>query len=245
MALQVTRTPSRMESNGPYLVEVFDDFFTLNISATTGAADYQLTETAAGATQLLSATESGGVLVLTQAANDNDVIDISANAGVKTSDLKPGEPYKFFCRFRTEDADDVDLHIGLNIKDASMQAGAAADYVMFRLQEGGAGLDLVVSKDSNVTTIDNIATVIDGEYVYAEFIWKPDPTTTDTGQIQYRVICNDLISQGAATVPGNFPDDVVLFKDFQVQNGTTAADVSAIDFWGESYILPASVPTDG
>lgn len=237
--MNVTRTPTRRESNGPFVVRIFDDFHRFSGSATTGVADYEVFETAAGATQLLSAVDSGGVLILTQAANDDDVIAISGNAGVKLADCKPGEPLFFQARVMTEDADDVDLHIGLSIKDNSMQAGAPADYVCFRLQEGGAGLDLVISKDSVTTIVDNLITIADSTWFEVEFTYLPDPVTPDIGSLLYTVRTNGFKASGSVNAAGNFPDDVVIFPMYQVQNGTTAADVSKIDYWELQYTLPA------
>lgn len=245
MALQATRTPSRFESNGPFTIKLEDDFFGFNMSATTGLADYQLTETNASSTELLSATLSGGVLTLTDQGTEDNVIDISANAGVKVSDLKPGEPVRFWARFKTTDADQMDIHIGLNIKDASIVAGAPADYVMFRSADGAATLDLVISKDSNVTTVSDFITLADDTWCYVEFEFVPDAATPDLGAVKYRARTNGTKAEGSVPAAGNFPDDVVIFLNLQAQLGEGAADVTDLDFWGMEYILPALADTAG
>ena len=224
-------TPEFVWDKGPSEWVFWDDFNDLSISATAGAAKWWLTETAAGATQLLSLTESCGVLNLTQTTNDNDVISIIANSGVKLTDMKAGEPLLFGCRLKTADVDDVDLHVGMGIQDASMQASAPADYIAFRLQEGGAGIDLVISKDSVVQVIDNFINMADG--VYARCFWAYSPAASpdqDTGTLQYSFHSNGVVKRGTVDINGVFPDDVVIFPLVQAQNGSTDADLTAIDW---------------
>jgi hypothetical protein len=193
--MHITRTPSRMESDGPFKIVQWEDFGGLNISSTTGLADWQFTESAAGATELLSATISGGVLVLTDTNTEDQLVDISANAGVRVDACKPGSPIKFQARFKTDDADQMDIHIGLNIKDASMVAGAAADYVMFRSQDASAALDLVISKDSATTEVLNFITLADDTWCHVEFEFLPDATTPDLGAVKYRAITNGTVDR--------------------------------------------------
>ncbi len=234
-----------MESNGPFKIKVWDDFVGLNLSATTGAADYQLTETNASSTELLSATLSGGVLTLTDQGTEDNVIDISANAGVKVADCKPGEPVKFCARFKTTDADQMDLHIGLNIKDASMVAGASADYVAFRTADASAALDLVISKDSVTTIVQDFISLADDTWCYVEFTFFPDATTPDLGSVVYKARTNGTSVSGSVPAAGNFADDVVLFPDIQAQLGEAAANVTDIDFWELEYTLPALADNAG
>lgn len=242
--MHVTRTPNRMESNGPFLIKMWEDFHTFNMSATTGLADWQLTETNAGSTELLSATLSGGVLELTDQGTEDNVIDISANAGVRVDACNSGSPIKFQCRFKTTDADQMDIHVGLNIKDASMVAGAAADYVMFRSQDASAALDLVISKDSVTVEVLNFITMADDTWIHVEFTYTPT-TTQDTGTLVYKAFTNGSAVEGSVNTAGCFPDDVVIFPDVQAQLGEGAADVTSIDYIGLEYTMPALASTAG
>jgi hypothetical protein len=234
-----------MESDGPFLIKQWEDFGGLNISSTTGLADWQFTETAAGSTELLSATLPGGVLVLTDTNTEDQLIDISANAGVRVDQCKPGAPVKFQARFKTDDIANMDIHVGLNIKDASIVAGAPADYVMFRTQDASSYLDLVISKDSVTTEVLNFILLASDTWIHVEFEFTPDATTPDIGAVKYKAICNGSAVQGSVPAAGNFPDDVVVFMDFQAQLGEATANVTSIDYMGLEYTLPALASTAG
>jgi len=214
---------------GPPKVGFFDDFNDLNFSATSALAKWTHLETAAGASALLSLTETGGVLELTQAANDNDVISLIANSGVKVSDLKAGEVLRFGCRWKVTDADDCDVTIGMSIHDTSIVASVPADFVAFALRDGSAGIDLLISKDSVITTVDNIIDAADATYVRCFFEYKYS-ATQDIGELSYEIHSNGTRRGGQVNTNGNFPDDVVIFPCIQFQNGAAAADVMNVDW---------------
>jgi len=216
-------------NKGPDSWSFWDDFNDLNFSATSALAKWTMLETDAAATELLDLTVTGGVLKLLQDNNDADVISMIANSGIKVSDLKAGESVYFGVRFKTDDADDTDLHIGLGIHDTSYQASAPADFVCFQLVEAAATLNLVCQKDSVATTASAIATVADDTWVRAFFKYDPG-TVTDTGRLYWTVHSNGTKSEGYMDTNGNFPDDVVIFPVIQAQNGAAATDATSIDW---------------
>lgn len=225
--------PNVVHGQGPQVWYFFDDFngITVNESLDTVSAVgiWTLAESSTAATELHDLTVTGGVLKITQAATDNDVVSLIANSGIKVSDLKAGEPIFFGVRFKTDDADDVDLHIGLGIHDTSYQASEPAGHCTFRLVEASAGLDLVARKDGTSTTADNIITIADDTWVRAFFKYTPS-ATTDIGDLEYVVHSNGTVQSGTIGTAGNFPDDVVIFPVIQVQNGAAAADTTSIDW---------------
>lgn len=216
---------------GPEEYIFFDDFNgNLGNNTTTALDKWYFLETAAGATQTFDTSVTGGVLLLTQTTNDNDVISMQANAGIKVSDLKAGEPVEFGCRFKVTDVDDCDLHIGLSIQDVSMVASAPADYCCFRILDSEATgiLKLTCNKDSaeSVTTLGALA---DDTWVRAFFKFTP-LSTTDLGDIEIKVHTNGNVYNGTLAAAGNFPDDVVIFPCIQFQNGAASADVCSVDW---------------
>lgn len=225
-----TEWPLMVHNAGPQAWVFFDDFNDGPFTSTTSAlGKWTLFETDASATELLDLTVPGGVLKITQAANDNDVVSLIANAGIQVDALKTGETLFFGVRFKTEDADDVDLHTGLSIHDTSMAASVPADMAVFQIVEGSASLNLIARKDATNTSALGAGTVADGTWVRAFFAYTPT-SVADIGTLEYRIHSNGVMTEGELTTAGNFPDDVVIFPTFQVQNGAAAADVTHIDW---------------
>jgi hypothetical protein len=194
----------------------FNDFDTYT------AADWTITTTEAGAG---SATEAltdadGGVLLVTNAAgdNDNDFFNKVGESFLMASNKKAW----FKARFKVSDATQSDFVIGLQITDTSPLA--VSDGVYFSKDDGDASLDFHVIKDSTATTASAIATVADDTYLTVGFYYN------GTDSITYFV--ND-VKQGSS-VTTNLPDDEVLTISFGIQNGEAVAKTMSVD-----YILAA------
>lgn len=220
--------------NGPRDWQFFDDFNDLNFSATAGLAKWRLTESAAGATELLDDGAGGGILEFTFTATptDEDVIQLQANSGIKVSDLQANTPLRFACRFKTADVSHNDLHIGLSIHDASIAASEPADIVAFRIVAADADgqLDLLVQKDSVEQVVAGILTLADDTWCRAFFEFWPTNGNTDSGRLDYWVHSGGTYVKGTLTVVNCFPDDVVIFPTISAQIEGTDADVYSFDW---------------
>ena len=233
--------PTMVYGEGPQDWYFFDDFNDLNVSGTAGAAKWRYDKTAGGATALLDADLGGGVLELTQAATEDDVISLYANSGFQVSNgaLANAISVRFGCRFQVTDAGDCDIHIGLGPYDASQVASENNDIIAFRLADGDAGLDLRVGKDGTYQTGDNIITVADATMVRAFFEFIPTSGNTDSGMLYYTVHSNGSVIRNNITLVNTFPDDLVIFPFIQFQNGAAAADVAKID-WIYAHVVRAA-----
>lgn len=229
--------PFLQTENGPTSWYFFDDFNDFNMSETSALAKWTKYEEGAS-TQLLDLTENGGALILTQNAGDAETISLIGNFGVKLSDMKAGETLYFGARFKTTDADDTHIHIGMGIHDTDYVDGVPADYIAFQLVEGAATLNLNIVKDSTETASDAIATLADETWCRVFFEYTPT-STTDIGDVKYIVHSNGTRSTGTVAAAGNFPDDVVLFPVIQMETGAAAADTMTID-WIYCYTTRAS-----
>lgn len=220
--------------NGPRDWLFFDDFNGgLDNNTTTGLGKWFFLETAAGATQTIDYTGggNGGVLKLLQTTNDNDVISMQANSGILTSALAPNTPIRFGARWQTADVDDVDFAIGFAIQDTSIAASAPADFCLFQLSEGSGALKLVSSKDSVTGSATGIVTMADATWARVFFEFWPTVGNLDTGILRYRVHHNGSDSQWQSISLSNvFPDDVLIVPTIQVQNGSTDADATYVDW---------------
>src|SRR3990167_5386736 len=194
---------------GPSSWSFWDDFNDFNMSETSALAKWTKYEEGASS-QLLDLTETGGALILTQNAGDAETISLIANSGIKLSDLKAGESLYFGARFKTTDADDTHIHIGMGIHDTDYIDGVPADYIAFQLVEGVATLNLNIVKDAAETASDAIATIADATWARVFFEYVPS-STTDIGDVKYVIHSGGTRSHGTVAAAGNFPDDVVIF----------------------------------
>lgn len=222
---------------GPALYQFGGRLGTLNGSATAGAADIDVFETAAGATQLVSQTVAFGAWELTQAANDNDVISMRWNAPVRFDQLLANHYFEWWFRFKVTDADDCDIHIGFAPDDNSIEASEPTDIWAVRLLDGSAGLDMRYGKDSSYGTDDNFITIADDTFCRGYVRWKPTVGNLDSGEMYYKVHSNGVMYEATKTVNDQFPDDLLLFPVVQFQNGAAAADVATVPwFYGHGIV---------
>lgn len=177
------------------------------------AADWTVTEVGV-ATQAL-ADEDGGVLLVTNAALDNDS-SFSQKVG-ESFLFASGKKAWFDCRFKVSDATQSDVVIGLQITDTTPLD--VSDGVFFRKDDGDANIDFVVEKD-NVATEAVAGTLVDDTYIRLSFFYD------GKSAIKYFV---DGSHVGTSAV-ANLPDDEVLTVSFGVQNGEAVAKTMSLDY---------------
>ena len=182
------------------------------------AADWVVTEVGV-ATQAL-ADEDNGVLLLTNAAADNNS-SFSQKVG-ESFKFETGKKLWFEAKLKVSDATDSDWIVGLQITDTTPLA--VTDGVYFRKDDDDANIDFVVIKDSTATTAAAIAVNADATYVRLSFYYD------GVDEIVYFV---DGVRIGSS-VTTNLPDDEELTISFGVQNGEAVAKTMSVD-----YILAA------
>lgn len=191
----------------------FDDFDKFT------AADWTITTTEAGTG---SATEAvgnadGGVLVVTNAAGDDDA-DFFQWAK-ETFKFVSGKRLYFAMRFKLSDATDSDFVAGLQITDTTPLA--VSDGIYFQKDDGDASLDFHVTKDSTTTSKSAVATLADDTYVKIAFHYDGSSSDID-------IMIDDAIVGAVALT--NVPDDEELTVSFGVQNGEAVAKVLSVDY---------------
>lgn len=223
---------------GPAWYEFGGRLNKLSISATAGAAELDLLETAAGATQLISQTVNFGAWELTQAANDNDVISIRWNAPIRFDGLLPGAFFETWFKFKVTDGDDCDVSIGFAPDDDSIEASEPTDlWLPFRSRDASGAAECRYGKDSSYTTKGIGFTLGDDTFVRGYSRWKPTSGNMDSGEMYYKVHYNGSVYEATFNVANQFPDDLVLFPVIQFQNGAAAADVmTASWFYGHGLV---------
>ena len=183
------------------------------------SGDWTITTTEAGsgaATEALSSTSAGGLLLITNDDADND-LDFF-NLKVENFKFVAGKKTFFKSRFAVSDATQSDFVMGLQITDTTPLA--VSDGVYFLKDDGDASLDFHVEKDSSDTTASAIATVSDATMLVAGFYYD------GKSAIEYYV---DDVKLGTS-VTTNLPDDEELTVSFGIQNGAAAAKTMTVDY---------------
>tara|TARA_R110000868_G_scaffold290994_2_gene551289 strand:+ start:184 stop:879 length:696 start_codon:yes stop_codon:yes gene_type:complete len=183
------------------------------------AGEWTATDVGA-ATQALT-DEDGGVLLITNAAADNN--SSFFNKVGESFLMEATKPAFFKARFKVSDAIESDFIIGLQITDTTPLV--VTDGIYFRKDDADALLDFVVIKDSTATTSTGIATVADDTYLTVAFYYN------GSDKISYYAgtDSNNPTFIGEA-VTTNLPDDEELTISFGIQNGEAVAKTMSIDY---------------
>lgn len=190
----------------------FNDFDTYT------AADWTITTTELGtgsATEELNNSD-GGVLLITNAAGDNDN-DFFNKVGESFA-MEAGKKAWFEARFKVSDATQSDWIMGLQITDTTPLA--VTDGIFFRKDDGDTDIDLVVTKDSTATTSTAIGTNTSDTFIKVGFYYN--------GSDKIIGYIDGAAKASLATT--NLPDDEVLTISFGLQNGEAVAKTMAIDY---------------
>lgn len=177
------------------------------------AGEWVVTETGV-ATQVL-ANLDGGVLLITNDANDNDA-SFSQKVG-ESFLFETGKQLWFESIFQVDDATQSDFIMGLQILDTTPLA--VTDGVFFRKDDGDANIDFVVVKDSTATTTTAVTTVADDVDIKLGFYFD--------GVDKILIFVNGVAL--ASSVTTNLPDDEVLTISYGIQNGEAAIKTMSID----------------
>lgn len=160
----------------------------------------------------------GGVLLVTNAAGDNDAYQAQWK----------GEPFKLqtgkFCyfeaKFKTSEITQIDLLFGLCITDTTLIAGFS-DGVVWAKDDGDAYLDCKTIKGSSATEEAAIASLVADTWTKVGFYFDGYSTITPyLNGVAYT--SKNLIT--------NIPDDEEITPSFAVMNGEAVAKSLYIDY---------------
>lgn len=181
------------------------------------ASNWTVTAVGAG-TQALTAGD-GGLLLLTNAAADDNSIFMQNT--VATFLMEAGKPAFFKARFKVSDATQSDLQIGLIVTDTTPLD--ATDGIYFMKDDGDAQLDFYCRKNATTgsTSATNIATVVSDTFMTVG--WYYD------GKASVSAFVND--NQVATLVASStYLPDAALAMSFGVQNGEAVAKTLTCDY---------------
>lgn len=208
-----------IEAIGHNVIKFLTDFARLPVDDTTGDPTEWTTtvvELGAGTTTFAQGDASGGQLLITTAANDNDGGNYQLN----------GESFKFkttniiyFGAFgiKISDAAQSDFFVGLAITDTDI-LGGVTDRVGFQCLDGESDIKAMLEKDSTETLTASLGTLADATAVDLEFYW-------DGSKVEFFV---NGVSKGKPAVT-NLPDDEELRATIQFLNGAAGAETMSMD----------------
>lgn len=209
-------TLGKLKSPAPHKYHsYFNDFDTYL------ASDWTITTTEAGtgsATEAL-ADGDGGLLVLTNAAGDNDLDFLQlVKEGFK---YEAGKQLAFNIRFKTNDATQTDIVAGLQVTDTTPLD--VSDGVFFLKSDGATTISFIVEKDGTQSTLTLPNSLADDTFMTLGYVYDPKDQ-------KFHVFQDNVLA--GTVVNTNAPDDEELTVSFGVQNGEAAANSMTIDYVG-------------
>lgn len=185
------------------------------------AANWTVTAVGAGTSALTAG--DGGLLLLTNAAADDNSVFLQNS--VATFLMEAGKKAFFKARFKVSDATQSDLQIGLIITDTTPLD--ATDGIYFMKDDGDAQLDIYVRKDATTgsTSATNVATVVSDTFMTVGFEYD--------GKTECKFFVND-VQVSTLSASSTYLPDAALAVSFGVQNGEAVAKTMTVD-----YILAA------
>lgn len=189
------------------------------------ATSWVITETGSG-TRAISQAD-GGILVITNAAADDDANflqarDVASGQVAEHWKFVSGKPMYFGIRFKVSDATQSDFVAGLQITDTTPLA--VTDGIYFRKLDGTRLVSLVGCKNSTESTVAGVlgtgGYLTDDTYTILE--WYYD------GSGSYITAYQDGVPFGSIALT-NVVDDEEMTISFGIQNGEAVAKVLSID----------------
>lgn len=193
----------------------FNDFDVYDVT------QWVLTTTEAGAG---SATEAltdadGGVLLVTNDAADNDLDFFQLVP--ESFLLEAGKEVWFKMRFKTSDATQSDLVMGLQIKDTTSLD--VTDGIYFLKADGAATFDIFVRKDATTgsNTVAAVATLVSDTWTVMAFYYD------GVDKVYYY---KDGVRLGSLSAVSTYLPDTELTVSFGIQNGEAVAKTLSVDY---------------
>lgn len=210
--------PHRLvDAYGPDVVKHIEDFTSIAAAsdALTGWTT-TLVEAGAGESTVTIADGSGGHLLLTTDANENDGINLQKTG--EAFKCASGNQLYFGARVKASEATQSDFAVGLCITDTDL-LGGMTDGIYFECLDGGTGISCVTEKNSTETQTDSAGTFAADTWFTLEFYFD--------GTSVFFYIDGTLV----ATHTTNIVDDEEITPSVQFLAGSAGAKTMTIDFF--------------
>ena len=186
----------------PDYVTYMDDFTGIALDTTN---DWTVVKDSSATAALGADAESGTLVLTSQATTDDD------GASVQGNEI-----------FAVESGRAIELCIGLTVNFATNPEAmlAAADRIVFQVDDGDTNIDCVTEKDGTATTTDSGVDIADDTYVTLGF------HVTDDAKVEFFVNRNLV-----ATHTDNIPDDEnMTIGAMELSGSATGTKSATIDY---------------
>lgn len=187
------------------------------------ATDWTITTTEAGAgdaTEALTDGAGGQLLITNDAADDDADFFQKVGEGFRWSSTKK---MFFKARFKTSDATQSDIVMGLQITDTTPLD--VTDGLFFIKADGAATVNFRIEKDNTATALSSVATLANDTFVELAFAYLPQHSGGPVFEVYV-----DGVRTASTTTTTNAPNDEDLTISFGIQNGEAVAKTLTVDY---------------
>lgn len=175
------------------------------------------TSTLVGSSTVTHPDGSGGTLLLTSGATDDDGVNMQL-AG-ESFQFTTSQVTYFGVRLQASTASAIDILAGLCITDTTLVASSPTDGIWFDKLAGATGVNLRVRKNATETASTSLATFAAATYTIWEFYWD--------GAVLEAFIDGTSVATPALT---NLPDDELLTPSICLRAGDANARTLTVDW---------------
>ena len=203
-------------SNNVDYVSYMDDFTGVALDSTN---DWTVVKDSGATVAIVADTVNGEVAITSTATTDDDGGSLQGN---EVFAVQTDKNIWFETRVKCNDADQTDLCFGLTVNFATNPEAmlAAADRIVFQVNDGNASILCKTEKNGTETSTDSLIDLVDDTYVRLGFL------VTSTGSVQF-FIDRQLV----ATHTTNIPDDENLtIGAMSVSGSATGTRATTIDY---------------
>jgi hypothetical protein len=207
-----------VDALGGDTVKFIDDFTERGTATADNLVGWTTTlvEAGAGESTVAYTDASGGAILITTDANENDGVNLQ-RLGEAFGFSSSQQATYFGIRFQASEATQSDFLVGLCITDTDL-LGGRTDGVYFEKLDGGTGISFVTEKDSTETQTNNLATFAAATYVILEFYFDGTTVFAFIDGVQ------------VATHTTNIPNDELLTPSIHFLSGAAGAKTMTVDW---------------
>ena len=202
----------------PDYVTYMDDFTGIALDTTN---DWTVVKDSSATAALGADAESGTLVLTSQATTDDDGASVQGN---EIFAVESGRDIWFESKVKVGDSEGsaIELCIGLTVNFATNPEAmlAAADRIVFQVDDGDTNIDCVTEKDGTATTTDSGVDIADDTYVTLGL------HVTDDAKVEFFVNRNLV-----ATHTDNIPDDEnMTIGAMELSGSATGTKSATIDY---------------